>query len=184
MRSFERIPLCINAAVLLILPVCMLAVPLRWLIGWLLAVLTHEICHCIALLLFQIRVLRLYIGILGIQIETEPMRVYEELICALAGPLGGGLLVLCNYFPEAAICACFLNVYNLLPIYPLDGGRVAACIHLTYKHELKFPCKQRKQIVQCTGQTYLSKSERYSNYDQSITKNSSHGTKTSAVYRR
>ena len=48
----------------------------------------------------------------------------REVVCILAGPLGGlSLLLLCRRFPRVAICGMLQSVYNVLPIYPLDGGR-------------------------------------------------------------
>lgn len=48
----------------------------------------------------------------------------SELICALAGPAGSiALLLLAEYMPKVAICGMVQGIYNLLPVYPLDGGR-------------------------------------------------------------
>lgn len=47
------------------------------------------------------------------------------MICALAGPLGSFLLVcMIRWFPMIGFCAGIQGLYNLLPVYPFDGGRV------------------------------------------------------------
>ncbi len=65
----------------------------------------------------------------GARIPLPPMSRNRELLCALAGPLGGLLLLLtARWFPRAAICAAFQSIYNLLPVYPMDGGRAVHCL--------------------------------------------------------
>lgn len=58
------------------------------------------------------------------QIHTGDMSPAEAVICALSGPLGGLLLTLTiGYLPRLALCALVQSIFNLLPFYPLDGGR-------------------------------------------------------------
>lgn len=105
--------------------VLLLLIPLRWVIGCAFAVIVHEGCHILALTLLHIPILRVRIGVLGAQIETPPIDAARELICALAGPVGSLVLVLfARIVPYSALCALFHAFYNLLPVAPMDGGRI------------------------------------------------------------
>ena len=107
----------------------LLLVPLRWLLAWLLAASVHELGHILAIHFCGGRIRKLEIGAAGASIEILPMPPPREMICALSGPAGGLLLVLLfRQLPYAAFCALIQSAYNLLPIYPLDGGRVLRCV--------------------------------------------------------
>lgn len=61
--------------------------------------------------------------------ETMAMSRGREALCAAAGPLGSLILAFgLNGYPEASVCAAVHGIYNLLPIYPLDGGRILHCL--------------------------------------------------------
>ncbi len=105
----------------------LLLFPLSWVFAWFIAVTTHELSHYIMLKLCRIPVYCIHIGISGAQIETGPISDGKQVLCALAGPLGGlSLCLLSRYFPKLALCALIQSVFNLLPIYPFDGGKVIA----------------------------------------------------------
>ena len=111
------------------LAVVFLLVPIQWFGAWVLALSFHELCHYTALRLCGGEVAGIQIGCRGITIKTQPLSFGKEAFCAYAGPLGGLVVLLfARYLPRTAICELLFSAYNLLPIFPLDGGRGLTCI--------------------------------------------------------
>lgn len=103
--------------------VILLSVPVRWVMAWLFAAIWHECFHCIALLILGKRIQRIQIRAIGAVIQTDPLKPWEAVLCASAGPLAGLMLLQCaEHIPHAALCALLQSVFNFLPIYPLDGS--------------------------------------------------------------
>lgn len=110
---------CIAGALLLMM------VPARWWLGAMLAAFFHELSHLAAICLTGGQVIGISIGGVGAKMEIMPMSRGREALCALAGPVGSLLLALrFSFFPEMALCALVQGLYNLIPVYPLDGGRI------------------------------------------------------------
>ena len=102
-----------------------LLIPWQWMLAWLASSIFHELCHYIAIRACGQTVLQMDIGPGGAVMKTPPLAPAEELLCAVSGPLGNFLLLtLCHIMPRVAICALFQGLYNLLPVFPMDGGRV------------------------------------------------------------
>lgn len=119
----------VSPAFFLVAAFLLLMIPIRWLLAAIISASIHEACHIFMIRSFGLRIDSVSVGIGGAQIKTEPMTLTQELCCALAGPVGGlTLLLLSRWLPRIAICATFQSVYNLLPIYPHDGGRVLRCL--------------------------------------------------------
>lgn len=109
--------------------VLLLILPLQWLICGLVAAIFHELCHLAAIYALGETVYGIRLTGMGAVMVTPPMEPGKELICALAGPVGGlMLLALSGSVPMLALWALFHSVYNLLPVYPLDGGRALSCL--------------------------------------------------------
>lgn len=101
----------------------------------LIAAFSHELGHLLAMLLFGAYPTRLRLGASGFKIDySGAISPLQEMLTALAGPalgllfsffcallgtsLGRDFLLLC------AGLGFLLNAFNLLPILPLDGGRL------------------------------------------------------------
>ena len=120
--------LTVSAGIYFALALLMLLVPLRWILAWSVSVAVHELFHLAAIRCFGYRILALHIGIDGARIQAQQMSLWQEWICAMAGPFGGMLLLLlAGVFPKLALCSAFHTLYNLLPVYPQDGGRAFRC---------------------------------------------------------
>ena len=116
--------LAISPYVYIMLPAALLVLPIPWALGWCIAVFVHELGHYIALRLCRVPICLIEITPFGICMHTGQMSGGETLLCALAGPLFGLLLLgLSSYMPYTALCAFLQSLFNLLPIYPMDGGR-------------------------------------------------------------
>ncbi|MDY3225349.1 MAG: hypothetical protein SOW84_05680 [Candidatus Faecousia sp.] len=109
--------------------VLILMLPLDWLLSGLCAAALHEVGHIIAIYASGGNVLQIRIGVHGAEIRTDLRTTSQELCCAAAGPAVSLLLLLfCRTAPKLALCALIQGVFNLMPVYPLDGGRMLQCL--------------------------------------------------------
>ena len=115
----------ITAGFWLSLAVMILLLPLPWLAALVFSSLIHELFHVLAMYAMGIQSFRIHMKSTGLYLETDPLNARQEMIAAVAGPVGGlSLLLFHHWIPKTALCAFVQSCFHLLPIYPLDGGRV------------------------------------------------------------
>lgn len=108
----------------LVLALMVLLFPAEVAAGTVLAAAVHELGHILAIRATGGRVRRLVLRTGGASLETDPMGPEQELLCALAGPAAGLMTVAAwRVFPALALAGMVQTAFNLLPVYPLDGGR-------------------------------------------------------------
>ncbi|MFD2705158.1 M50 family metallopeptidase [Salibacterium lacus] len=122
-------------------------------------ILLHELGHAAAALHYQWRIRRISLLPFGGMMETDeygtrPLR--EEAVVALSGPLVHLPLALLSYslqgaaFWGSADHALFMHYnisilcFNMLPVHPLDGGRLLFCL---YAGRIPFYQAQRKTMM-------------------------------------
>ena len=106
-----------------------MTLPLPWIIASLCAAIVHEAGHYIVTFLLTGERAQLSIQLFHSVLRVPDTSRKNELLCTLAGPIAGiSLLLLQPIFPRLALCACVQSAFNLLPIYPLDGGRILRCV--------------------------------------------------------
>lgn len=90
------------------------------------ALLLHELGHILVLHLCNVWVKAVRLGFGDIEMKTAPLGYWEELLAAWAGPCVNFLayMALRRQMPAFAAVNLLLGAYNLLPIMPLDGGRM------------------------------------------------------------
>lgn len=89
-------------------------------------ILLHEAAHLLLLRSFHVRIRRLRLSASGAILVTDLLPYGRELAVAAAGPAANFLLLLltARWYPAFALVNLGLFAYNLLPFYPLDGGRI------------------------------------------------------------
>ena len=135
-RYSSVIKLRINGRALLVFAFLLLAGDARWTAATMIAAAVHELGHLTALWILKRNVYAIELEAWGAVIRTEPLEPVEELLCAAAGPCAG--LVLCLFWsmiPRIGFCALVQAAFNLIPLYPLDGGRVLLALrNMCCKH--------------------------------------------------
>ena len=85
----------------------------------------HELAHVVMMLACGGRVRRLTLRFADLRIDAAGLGYRQELLAALAGPLVNLICgaLFCMRSPAFAAYSLMLGIYNLLPVWPLDGGR-------------------------------------------------------------
>ena len=95
--------------------------------GWFLFAMTmHEMAHLLVIRLYGIPVDGVSVRLSGAVIRCGICSYRQEAVCAAAGPASNLLLCILTIraIPKLAVVSGVLGFGNLLPVYPLDGGRI------------------------------------------------------------
>lgn len=128
-------PLSLSSGIFLLLAVLYFFGGLEFLLGFIFAVAAHEMGHIFAIKLCGGSIRAVYVKINGAAIECYGLNgILSELLSIIAGPAAGLLFayitsLLGNHYLNKLLLSTagislILSVYNLLPILPLDGGRI------------------------------------------------------------
>ncbi|MGH3022246.1 MAG: site-2 protease family protein [Gaiellaceae bacterium] len=114
----------------------------RFAVGFVLLLFVHELGHVLELRRQGVPATApLFIPFLGavVGMKELPHNVWREAQVALAGPILGSLGAVgvwaagealdSDLLVALAFTGFFLNLFNLLPVSPLDGGRAVAALH-------------------------------------------------------
>jgi len=114
----------------------------KFAVGFVLLILVHELGHVIEAKRQGLDVSApMFIPFLGaaIALREQPVNAWREAQIGIAGPILGsigaagvwlaGEQLDSDLLRALAFTGFFLNLFNLLPVVPLDGGRIVAAIH-------------------------------------------------------
>lgn len=114
--------------------------------------LIHELGHVFMAIIFKVKVNKIKLNIFGFNAEIENidyLNIYKQILIIVAGPLTyfasilvirelyfNDIISLLTYY-KALASNKYILIFNLLPIYPLDGGRLIKILLdklFTFKH--------------------------------------------------
>lgn len=101
-------------------------------------IILHEIGHLVLALIFKNKVNEIKVFFLGcsikinklsdLNIERNQKEIINDLLIFLAGPFINILIIIFSYMYKLDTRIIYINLsillFNLIPIYPLDGGRI------------------------------------------------------------
>jgi Zn-dependent protease len=127
-------------------------------IGLFFSLVLHELSHSLVARQFGLPITGITLFIFGgvAEMETEPKSPKDEFLMAIAGPITSGLLAAAFYAVFAlgeardlpapflgtthylASINAIIAIFNLLPAFPLDGGRALRATLWYWKHDLRW----------------------------------------------
>ncbi|HSG31662.1 MAG TPA: site-2 protease family protein [Thermodesulfobacteriota bacterium] len=144
-------------------------------IGLFFSIIFHELSHSVVARKYGIPMKGITLFIFGgvAHMEEEPPSAKSEFLMAIAGPISS--IILAGFFylislysiatgypePVSAVLSylAFINtilaVFNLLPGFPLDGGRVLRSALWYWKNNIKWATKVASQIGTAIGTFFI-----------------------------
>jgi Zn-dependent protease/predicted transcriptional regulator len=133
------------------------------------SILWHELAHSIVALRFGIPVVQIVLHLFGgvAQISRDPERPGQEFWIAVAGPVSSLILALAFGMLSriggivGAVCSWLalinisLSTFNLLPGFPLDGGRILRSILWRLGGSYRQATRQASRIGQFMAGTFV-----------------------------
>lgn len=136
----------IGASIFLLFGICIFCQKFLLLVNYLLALILHELAHVFVAIKRGYKVKYVHLSMFGLAVELDAEIDNKDAFAInLAGPMFNLILcVLClacyTIFPQSNkllnnFCTCnlVLSFFNLLPVYPLDGGKIFKSIFKTNK---------------------------------------------------
>jgi Zn-dependent protease/CBS domain-containing protein len=130
------------------------------------SIVFHELCHSLIARRYGLPMKGITLFIFGgvAEMDEEPSSPKAEFTMAIAGPVSSVLLALCFYLLQLAGARCgwprqvtgvayylaminlMLAAFNLIPGFPLDGGRVLRSVLWGWKGNLRWATRVATQI--------------------------------------
>jgi len=141
--KFAKLGPVLKASATMLISVGVYALIFGWwyAVGFVLLLLVHEMGHYVAARRLGLAVgLPTFVPFLGawIELKDQPMSVAQEAAIAFAGPFVGTIgatiaLFLAHSYDSSLLLALaysgfFINLFNLVPVTPFDGGRIVAIL--------------------------------------------------------
>lgn len=99
------------------------------------SILIHEIAHVVMALILKIDVVEINLMPVGVSaIYAKRIKPLKEVLISIAGPLMSLFLAIFSKDSFVSNVNLLIMFFNLIPIYPLDGGRIFK-IFLIHKYK-------------------------------------------------
>jgi Zn-dependent protease/CBS domain-containing protein len=133
-------------------------------VGLFASIIFHELCHSLVARKYGLPIKGITLFIFGgvAEMEEEPQNAKTEFLMAVAGPASSALLALLFFLLSRVIATWPIHVevivsylawingmlalFNLLPAFPLDGGRVLRSVLWKLKNDLPWATRVASRI--------------------------------------